>query len=70
MFIIIVGFIVSYLVKEGKLKVNYSRKIAHFSHILSTLFINGVFLDYNISSPPVRSPCFKSSSLQSPLEVE
>lgn len=48
MFIIIVGFIVSYLVKEGKLKVNYSRKIAHFSHILSTLFINGVFLDYNI----------------------
>jgi len=48
MFIILVGSIVSYLVKEGKLKVNYSRKIVHFSHILSTLFINGVFLDYNI----------------------
>jgi len=35
MFIILVGSIVSYLVKEGKLKVNYSRKIVHFSHILS-----------------------------------
>ena len=44
----VVGTICSYLVREGKLKVNYSRKIAHFSHILSTLFINGVFLNYSV----------------------
>jgi len=47
-FIIIVGYTSSYLVKQGRLRVNYSRKIVHFSHILSSLFINGVFLNYNI----------------------
>ena len=47
-FIITIGTIVSYLVKQGKLRVNYSRKIAHFSHILSTLYINGTFLNYSI----------------------
>ncbi len=38
----------SYLVKEGKLKVNYSRKVVHFTHILSTLFINRTFFNYSI----------------------
>jgi dolichol kinase len=38
----------SYLVKEGKLKVNYSRKVVHFTHLLSTLFINRTFFNYSI----------------------
>ena len=47
-FIFVTQYAMSYLVKEGRLKVNYSRKVAHFSHILSTLFINRTFLDYSI----------------------
>lgn len=38
----------SYLVREGKLKVNYSRKAVHFSHLLSTWFINRTFFNYSI----------------------
>jgi dolichol kinase len=38
----------SYLVKQGKLKVNYSRKAIHFSHLLSTLLINRTFFNYSI----------------------
>jgi phytol kinase len=47
-FIFVTVYTMSYLVREGKLKVNYSRKVAHFSHILSTLFINRTFLGYSI----------------------
>ena len=38
----------SYLVKIGKLKVNYSRKVVHFTHILLTLFINRTFFNNSI----------------------
>ncbi len=38
----------SYLVREGKLKVNYSRKIVHFAQLLSTFVINRTFFNYSI----------------------
>ena len=47
-FIFVTQYSMSYLVREGRLRVNYSRKVAHFSHILSTLLINRTFLDYSI----------------------
>jgi dolichol kinase len=40
--------VTSYLVKQGKLRVNYSRKVLHFSHLLSTLLINRTFFNYSI----------------------
>jgi dolichol kinase len=38
----------SYLVKKGSLKVNYSRKILHFGHLLSIFAINKTFFNYSI----------------------
>jgi dolichol kinase len=38
----------SYLVKKDKLKVNYSRKILHFGHLLSIFAINKTFFNYSI----------------------
>ena len=43
-----IGCTTSYLVKKEKLKVNYSRKILHFSQLLSTLIINRTFFNYSI----------------------
>ena len=43
-----IGCLTSYLVKKEKLKVNYSRKILHFSQLLSTLLINRTFFDYSM----------------------
>ena len=40
--------VTSQLVKQGKLKVNYSRKIIHFSQLLSTLVINRTFFNYSL----------------------
>ena len=40
--------ITSYLVKQDRLKVNYSRKVIHFSQLLSTLLINRTFFNYSI----------------------
>lgn len=40
--------VTSQLVKQGKLKVNYSRKIIHFSQLLSTLVINRTFFNYSM----------------------
>ncbi|HLN46366.1 MAG TPA: hypothetical protein VK209_11730 [Candidatus Sulfotelmatobacter sp.] len=40
--------VTSYLVKQGKLKVNYSRKVIHFSQLLSTIIINRTFFNYNM----------------------
>lgn len=48
LFIFAVQFFMSYLVREERIKVNYSRKVAHFSHILSTLLLNRTFLNYSI----------------------
>lgn len=47
-FIFATQYAMSYMVRAGRLRVNYSRKVAHFSHILSTLLINRTFLDYSI----------------------
>ena len=41
-------FLSSYLVKEGKLKVNYSRKVSHFGHLFTSILMNGIFLNYSI----------------------
>ena len=41
-------FLSSYLVREGKLKVNYSRKVSHFGHLLTSILMNGIFLNYSI----------------------
>lgn len=38
----------SFMVKKDKLRVNYSRKVVHFSQLLSTLVINRTFFNYNI----------------------
>ena len=38
----------SYFVKQGRLRVNYSRKIVHFSQLLSTLLINRTFFNYSL----------------------
>ncbi len=40
--------VTSQLVKQGRLKVNYSRKVIHFSQLLSTLLINRTFFNYSM----------------------
>jgi len=40
--------VTSYIVKQDRLKVNYSRKVIHFSQLLSTLLINRTFFNYSI----------------------
>jgi len=41
-------FISSYIVKKGRLKVNYSRKVSHFGHLFTSILMNGIFLNYSI----------------------
>jgi len=44
----IIYYSLSILVKNDKLKVNYSRKAVHFAHILSPLLINRVLYNYSL----------------------
>ena len=48
LFLFLVYYSLSLTVKRGTLKVNYSRKIIHFSHIVSPLLVNKAFFDYSI----------------------
>lgn len=46
LFVIYYGL--SLLVQEGRLKVNYSRKMVHFIHILTPLILNRALFDYSL----------------------
>jgi dolichol kinase len=46
--ILFIIFITSYCVKKERLKVNYSRKIIHFTFIFSALLINQTLFNYSI----------------------
>ncbi|MBN1683194.1 hypothetical protein JW865_06550 [Candidatus Bathyarchaeota archaeon] len=47
-FLFFIYYFLSIQVKQGKLKVNYSRKIIHFAHIVSPLLVNRTFFDYSM----------------------
>jgi len=65
--VLLLQFLSSYLVQEGKLKVNYSRKVSHFGHLLTSVLINGIFLNYSIDYFIISG---FMSSLQTLLFVE
>lgn len=44
----IVYYALGIAVQNEKIKVNYSRKIVHFTHILSPLLVNKAFYDYSM----------------------
>lgn len=46
--ILVIQCVASYLVKTGRLKVNYSRKLAHFSELISIWVVNRTFFNYNL----------------------
>jgi hypothetical protein len=47
-FLFAVYYVLSLMVERRLLRVNYSRKAAHFNHILSSLMVNRVFLSYSV----------------------
>ena len=47
-FLFVVYYVLSLMVEKGLLRVNYSRKAVHFSHILSPLIVNRAFLGYSV----------------------
>lgn len=48
LFLFAVYYSLSLWVKRGGLRVNYSRKVVHFAHIVSPLMVNRAFFDYSI----------------------
>ena len=48
LFLFAVYYSLSLWVKRGGLRVNYSRKVVHFAHIVSPLLVNRAFFDYSI----------------------
>jgi len=48
LFLFVIYYSLSLLVKGGRLKVNYSRKVVHFAHIVSPLIVNRAFFDYSL----------------------
>jgi phytol kinase len=48
LFLFVIYYSLSLLVKGGSLKVNYSRKVVHFAHIVSPLLVNRAFFDYSM----------------------